>query len=646
VSPPGLGELLHDVAARLGVPRAAAEALAFLQHSRTVLSPGWPNAYSDVAAGSLPIELSFSQASAAELRLLVEPCLPGEGILARTALGVAAVGDVAGATFTADLASRAQGFVRSLLPEGEEIPHLSWRSGLWLALRTTGEESALRVYVNAQFRDAADRWIRIGRALAASGFEGSKTALVGLRNAVAELVQPIGLCFDLRPSGLAPARVHCVTEKISPFWLLRLLSATGHSAAAADVTDFLDLFGLLERRGDCPVLLSFGLGRGEDSSLKIDVDLWSLEPSADVRREAHYLARAEARFGEIAGYHAVSRALALVEPRYIGITITPGSRFLNVYFPCPPPLPAGVPARSPSEAQARGRAFLHDQLASTDGLLMDARSSASPRAVPPGWRDVYMTSLLLQERSPVLSPGREVLERARAYLEASREGWCWRYLPELPCDLDDTAMAWAALDPKDRGSRDEVVERLTAMVNPDGGFPTFIGDAPRRQPSHPAVTLNVTFVLDRANVSWPREATDEYLSGWLHQPNFPACEWLGSRLFPIFLYARATGLLERLGSPARQRLVAEVLRMRRADGSWGGELPDSSDTALAVLSLDLLGVAIPERDLVGCRLLELQLDDGGWGWSPLYSDGSGTWFGHRAITTLFALRALEVLGVR
>jgi hypothetical protein len=93
-----------------------------------------------------------------------------------------------------------------------------------------------------------------------------------------------------------------------------------------------------------------------------------------------------------------------------------------------------------------------------------------------------------------------------------------------------------------------------------------------------------------------------------------------------------------------RRLVDRTLALRRNDGSWGRELPDSLETSLAVVTLDLLGAAIPDRAATRRLLLNCQLDDGGWGWSPLYSDGNGTWYGQRAITTLFAVRALRTLG--
>ena len=274
---------------------------------------------------------------------------------------------------------------------------------------------------------------------------------------------------------------------------------------------------------------------------------------------------------------------------------------------------------------------------------MDARSSGVTRPVPEEWPDIYMTSLLIQEHAPALSLECKALEQARAYVRAAREGWGWRYLPDLPLDLDDTAMGWAALEPAERAIDSETVERIMALANSEGGFRTFIGDGGEAQPSHPAVTLNVAFAFDGAAVPWPHAASDEYLERWLRQPDFPACQWMGSMVFPIYLFARAAALLKRLGAAGSERLAASVLEMRRTDGAWGGALPDSLDTALAVITLDRLGSPV----CGGVRLLrffeEMQFDDGGWGWSPLYSDGSGTWFGHRAITTAFAIRAMEIL---
>ena len=40
------------------------------------------------------------------------------------------------------------------------------------------------------------------------------------------------------------------------------------------------------------------------------------------------------------------------------------------------------------------------------------------------------------------------------------------------------------------------------------------------------------------HISWPREATEQYLERWLRSPDFPACPWNGSPFFPIYLFAR------------------------------------------------------------------------------------------------------------
>jgi hypothetical protein len=635
-----LDTFLQELANGLSIPHAAQDALTFVRLSGVEGLLGQPNAYSDVAPGPLPLELSFVQAGAAELRLLTESCVPGESILARTILGIAAVHDVIAAFFSPELAQRAQDLVRSLLPDAEEIPGLNWHSSVWLALRTNGGQPTVRIYVNAQFRDAEDRWLRLGRALSACGLKESKNALKRLRAVAAGLVEPIGLCFDVGRCGLVPARVHCVTSKISPSWLLQLLAATDNEVAVEDAADFLDLFGLLEYQGECPILVSLGLGTSDVGSLKIDVDVPSLRTGAAGRADS-YLADAEARFGEIDTYDSVGWAINNAQPRYIGLTITPAVRYLNVYFPCSFPPPEDRP-QTEDAATDSARVFVHAQLESTGALHMDARSSGTARAVPPKWADLYMTCLLLQVHSPALRLGAGVLERARSFVLATREDWFCRYLPDLPGDLDDTAMAWIALGPAG-GGLDNAVEQVMANANPDGGFRTFIGGPGQNQPSHPAVTLNLTLALDQAGINWPRAASDQYLHRWLEQPDFPACRWMGSRLFPIFLFARATCLLERLGAAARERLVTTLIEMQRADGSWGSSLPDGFDTALAVITLDMLGADVPDGDMLKSLLLSFQLDDGGWGWSPLYSDGSGTWFGHRAITTAFAVRALEVL---
>jgi MoaA/NifB/PqqE/SkfB family radical SAM enzyme len=636
--------LLRSLAERLDVGDGVERVRAFLSRSTTALSPRWPDSFSPVAPGPVPVEISFSQANAEELRILAEPCRPGEGIAARAAASVTAVGAIARELFSEHVAELALELVRRLLPDGQEIGTVSWQSAVWLALKADRHGAVMRVYVNGRLRDADDRWRRMGRALSRCGHDGAAQSLAELRHAVGEFIEPIGLCLDIDADGPVPARLHGVTDRMSPYRLLRLLQATHSPSAVDDVADFLEIFDLLEARERCPLLISFGLGRPSVGPLKIDVDLWGLEPDHRARAEARYVERTEARFGPVASYRKVASELSSVQPRYLGITASPGRPIVNVYFPCPD-VTGERRTRSPGQVRDDARRFVVDRLGPEGGLPMDARSIlAQPRHGPPGWIDPYMTALLVQELDQAIPFGPQVAARARAYLLAARDGWAWRYLPDLPCDLDDTAMAWLALEPGDRRIDDDVVNRLEAMLNDDGGFPTFIGGPPGRQPSHPAVTVNVALALDRSGVSSLRPRTDAYLRRWLFSDGFPTCEWSGALILPLFLCARASGLRERLGPPVVERLVERTLTLRRDDGSWGRGLPDSLDTSLAVVTLALLGVAAPDPDATSRLLRQCQLDDGGWGWSPLYGDGAGTWFGQRAISTLFAMRALRILG--
>lgn len=635
-------QLVRRLGRRLDVGAGAEAARIFLKHSGTALDPGWPEAMSAVAPGPLPVELSFSQSNSNSLRILTEPCRPGEGILARTSAALAAVGAITLALFSESVAARAERLVRRLLPDGEEIGGLHWRSGVWLAIKADPEALVLRAYVNARLRDASDRWRRIARALSRCGYEGAAQAVWTLRRAVGEFMEPVGICVDFHARGVAAARLHCVTGRVSPFRLLQLLDLVEAHPAMNDVADFLEIFDILETDGPCPLLISFGLDRGDIGALKIDVDLWGLEPNPAMRQERAYLDKVEARFGPIEGYRRVAEELAGVDARYIGMTALPERSFVNVYFSCPDV--ASHRQRSADEVQRDALSFVETQLGVEGGVLMDTRSILEePRPVPEGWVDLYMSSLLVQEFASFSPLGESIIAGARAYIAAARDSWFWRYLPDLPGDLDDTSMAWLALDPANRQIDEEVVARLQPMLNDDGGFPTFICDDFRHQSSHPAVTLNVARALDRAQIACFQEQTDTYLKRWLFREDFPDCEWLGAPVFPLFLFSRAPELVRRLGPAAQRRLVELTLGMQRSDASWGRGLADSLDTSLAVLLLDSFGLEIPASREVRELLLSCQLDDGGWGWSALYSDGDGTWYGQRALTTLFALRALQIL---
>lgn len=634
--------LVRSLAKRLGIGKGVDAVDRFLRNSSTELSPGWPDAFSAVAPGPLPIEISFTQGRSDELRILTEPCRPGEGIAARAAASVGAVGAIARDLFSERVAAESLQLVRRLLPDGQEIGTVHWQSAVWLALKAGDDGAAMRLYVNGRLRDAADRWQRIGRALMRTGHDEAAQSLSDLRRAVGGFIEPIGLCVDIDATGPRPARLHGVTDRMSPYRLLQMLQAAGMPAAMNEVADFLEIFELLDVRERCPLLISFGLGREDVGALKIDVDLWSLEPDAHARAGARYLERVETRFGAIENYHRASSELSGVEARYIGITATPRQSFVNVYFPCPD-MPGRPRPRSRDRMFDDALRFVADQLGPEGGLPMDGRSIREPRPAPAGWIDPYMTALMVGELDPSLPLSPQVAARARACLRASRDGWAWRYLPDLPCDLDDTSVAWLALESDEHRIDGEVIAQLEAMLNPDGGFPTFIGGPSGSQLSHPAVTVNVALALDRSGVTALRDRTDAYLRRWIFSEDFPSCEWAACPTFPLFLCARATELLERLGPEAVRRLVDRTLALQRPDGSWGNELPDSFDTSLAIVILDLLGAAIPDRDATRRILAGCQFDDGGWGWSPLYSDGNDTWYGQRAITTLFALRALKIL---
>jgi hypothetical protein len=638
----GLHTFVNKLATDLGVPGAARDVLTLLRLSGMEALLGRPTGYSDVAPGPLPLEISFSQACERDLRFLVEPCLSGEGILARTVMSLNAIRDVTEGLFSSEIAQQSYNLACHLLPYGEFIAQLPWSSSIWLALRATESSPTLRIYVNANHRGADDRWMHFRRGLSACGLGKYSKVLALMSEKVKDLIIPIGLSFDIRESGITPARVHCATNQISPDWMQRLLAAANHEDAFGATSDFMDIFGLLEHQGPCPFLVSLGLGQSEAETVKIDVDL----PNLDLifpGRQTDYLANVEARFGKIAGYHNVKGAFGNTQPRYIGITIAKNVQYINIYFPYSFE-PKHPKAYITEDAFKKAHNFVRGQLESKGALLMDARSSCPVvRAVPDGWPDIYMTCLLIQEHSPALELQSDLLERIRSYILSAREGSYWRYFPNLPCDLDDSAMGWLALDPAISGINAETLTAVIAMANSDGGFPTFIGDQFHKQLSHPAVTLNITLALDRANIDWSFAESDKYLERILQQPNFPVCEWIGSPIFPIFLFARSTDLMKRLGESARERLVSSILRMHRPDGMWGIGLPDGLDTALAVISLDLLGAEIPRAKEIRRLLLTLQLDDGGWGWSPLFSDGTGTWFGHRAITTAMVIRALEIL---
>ena len=117
-----------------------------------------------------------------------------------------------------------------------------------------------------------------------------------------------------------------------------------------------------------------------------------------------------------------------------------------------------------------------------------------------------------------------------------------------------------------------------------------------------------------------------------------------SLTFTLYLVVRTKLLRNWLEGQLVRRLSELLNSTRRPDGLWGRGTPQVLDTAFAVLCCQGLGLAIPEAAKVLSFLMDCQLPDGGWCWAPLFSDGSGCWFGHRAVTTIAAVRAIEYLG--
>jgi hypothetical protein len=131
--------------------------------------------------------------------------------------------------------------------------------------------------------------------------------------------------------------------------------------------------------------------------------------------------------------------------------------------------------------------------------------------------------------------------------------------------------------------------------------------------------------------------------GWLEEPKRNELQWMYSPLLPMFLLARNLAEISDT-APQLSSLIAElVLRRRRPDGTWGQAREESFEIAIAVLTLQHCGCLMSNAASVISFLENTQGVDGSWPWAPIFSDGDGNWFGHRALSTVLCAGALDLL---
>ena len=250
------------------------------------------------------------------------------------------------------------------------------------------------------------------------------------------------------------------------------------------------------------------------------------------------------------------------------------------------------------------------------------------------------------------NPGaRAVREKAVAYLIREREEpGVWRYQgrgERVPPDVDDTALAWAALKRENNSIAPDALEAVRARRDPAGLFNTWIGDPATwshidSREIDPVVNLNALLFFGLAG-----EKIDNvcrYTLGQLEGDRFRS----GSVYYPsplAFLFALSRAYSDGGADCLKEavsKLRSTTLALQEKDGAWGTDY----ETALGVLTLLNLGDKAEPVERAIRLLLSRQMPDGGWAIATAYS-GADTWlgsgrffYGSRAVTTSLCVEAL------
>ena len=239
-------------------------------------------------------------------------------------------------------------------------------------------------------------------------------------------------------------------------------------------------------------------------------------------------------------------------------------------------------------------------------------------------------------------------ERAAKYLTTQQEApGVWHYYGtamsmKISPDVDDTSVAWAALDRLHVSIPPAALDAVRASKNENGLFTTWIGPASSwvnidSRDIDTVVNINalLLFGLAHENV----DAVCKYVVTQIEDDGFrKGTVYYRSPLMFSHAFSRAyhEGNVKCL-EPAVDKLRDTILSLQNPDGSWGDDL-ETAFGALTLLNLDYRGEAL---DRAIKRLLARQSDDGGWELAPAYRGAVQPLnYGARALTTAVAIEAL------
>jgi Prenyltransferase and squalene oxidase repeat len=239
-------------------------------------------------------------------------------------------------------------------------------------------------------------------------------------------------------------------------------------------------------------------------------------------------------------------------------------------------------------------------------------------------------------------------ERAANYLvhEQLSPG-IWRYYGHgtqiaLSPDVDDTSLAWAALNRLNVPIPPDALDAIRASRNKQGLFNTWLGDPSTwveidSRDIDTVVNLNALFLFGLVH-----EKMDEICKFELDQianDNFRrGTVYYRSPMMFAHAFTRACheGDVGCLQSGA-EKVRDAVLSLQNKDGSWGNDL----ETAFGAVSLLNLGYRGEALDRAIKFLLTRQSPDGGWELAPAHCGAVAPLnYGARTLTTALVIEAL------
>ena len=314
-----------------------------------------------------------------------------------------------------------------------------------------------------------------------------------------------------------------------------------------------------------------------------------------------------------------------------------------------------MPSRDQAQsAIARGLAFL-DRSVGADGVWPCIRYEDAGLTGPgeleknPGMAGFGV--LALESCDDPLA--RAIWSRSRNFLfRTMQRPGLWRYWPQIPPDVDDTAICSLAVGARTLLLFGSNIEPILSNRDAEGRFLTWM-----LGPGLPEFTPDICPVVNANVISYLGDRTETRAAQhWLETLIEERREVGQSRHYiePMNLYhavARASCLAAPAFARLRPTLVSRIVERREDDGMFGDPLYSS----LALLALDMLGaLQWEEMRPTLAQLLEAQRPDGGWPGGVHYvaspalieqslalAHGPIYWFFTEAIPTACCIELLE-----